>query len=178
MSVANYIPRKRQSEIDDLIDQIQLITGKSYPEDGVVDIIKAFIPGVSIVEHDFGDHNTRGAIFKKSEEFEEPLIAVQKNQPKEVKTFTLAHEFGHYSLDHTGEANFMIDRIKYDGSEEMQKEAEAQYFAASVLMPREKFLKLMSFLSVKELAQRFGVSESAVRVRKAWLDGSTRDRAL
>jgi Zn-dependent peptidase ImmA (M78 family) len=178
MPIANYISRKRQSEIDDLIDQIQLITGKSYPEDGVIEIIKAFIPGVTIVEHDFGDTNTRGAIFKKSDEFEEPLIAIQKNQPKEVKTFTLAHEFGHYSLNHTGSANFMIDHIQYDGSEEMQREAEAQYFAASLLMPREKFIGLMNLLSVKELAQRFGVSESAVQVRKAWLDGSGRDKAL
>jgi len=178
MPIANYITRKRQSEIDALIDQIQLITGKIYPEDGLIDIIKAFIPGVIIVENDFGgDANMRGAIFKKSEEFADPLIVIQENQPKPAKTFSLAHEFGHYSLGHAGEANFMMDKIKYDDSEEMQMEADAQYFAASLLMPREKFIGLMNFLSDKELAQRFGVSESAVRIRKAWLDGSGRDRA-
>jgi Zn-dependent peptidase ImmA (M78 family) len=179
MAIANYINRKRQSEIDDLLDQIRLATGKDYPEEGVIEIIKAYIPGVAIVEHDFdGDTNTRGAIFKKSKEFEEPLIAIQQDQSKEAKTFTLAHEFAHYCLDHTGAANFMIDKVQYDGSETMQKEAEAQYFAASLLMPSDKFTKLMGFLSTRELAQRFGVSESAVRVRKAWLDGSGREKPL
>ena len=179
MAIANYITRKRQSEIDNLLDEILLVTGRSYPEESVIEIIKSYIPDVSIVEHDFnGDPNTRGAIFKKSSKFKEPLIVIQKKMPKEVKTFTLAHEFGHYCLGHVGSANFMIDKVKYDGSATMQQEAEAQYFAASLLMPREKFVKLMNFLSIKELAQRFGVSESAVTVRKAWLDGSGRDKAL
>jgi Zn-dependent peptidase ImmA (M78 family) len=176
---ANYISRKRQSEIDSLLDQIQLATDKTYPENGIIEIIKAYIPDVTVVEHDFyGDSNIRGAIYKKSKEFVKPIIVIQKRLTKEGKTFTLAHEFAHYSLNHAGTANFMLDRVHFDGSVAMQKEAEAQYFAASLLMPRDEFIKLMNYLSVKELAQRFGVSESAAKVRKAWLDGSGRDRAL
>ena len=179
MSIANYIPRTRQWEINTLIDEIRLITGKSYPEDGVIDIIKSYIPGVAIVEHDFeGDLTTRGAIFKKSDTFDHSLIAIQKKQPKEAKTFTLAHEFGHYCLDHIGSSNFMIDKEVFDGSEHMQREAEAQYFAGTLLMPVDKFSALASYLTTSQLAQRFGVSESAVRVRKAWLDGYNRDRTL
>jgi len=172
----NYINRKRQSEIDSIVDQILLDTDKSYPKDGLIDIIKASIPGISILEHDFnGDRSIRGAIYKKSREFKDPIIVVQKALSPELKTFTLAHEFGHYSLDHTGAANFMFDKIQYDGSEEKQKEGEAQYFAAALLMPREEFTRLAHYLSDQELAQRFGVSESAVRVRKDWLDRSGRE---
>jgi Zn-dependent peptidase ImmA (M78 family) len=174
--INNYITRKRQSEIDSLLDDIQLVTGKSYPADDLLDIISAYIPDVSILEHDFGgDRAIRGAIYKKSDEFKKPLIVVQKLLSPSAKTFTIAHEFGHYSLDHPGEANYMLDRIEFDGTEEKQREADAQYFAASLLMPRDKFVKLMNYLSDSELALRFGVTEAAVRVRKAWLDGSGRD---
>ncbi|MEK7059714.1 MAG: ImmA/IrrE family metallo-endopeptidase [Patescibacteria group bacterium] len=174
----NYIPRTRQWEIDNLLDQIRLLTDKNYPDDGLIEIVRAYIPDVSIVEHDFdGDRSTRGAIFKKSKEFEHNIIAIQKKLSKQGKTFTLAHEFGHYCLDHTGDANFMIDSPKYDDSERMQKEAEAQYFAASLLMPTDKFMELAMFLDNQQLARRFGVSESAVRVRKTWLYGR-REEAL
>jgi|GEM_PF-1653457 Zn-dependent peptidase ImmA (M78 family) len=179
MAIANYISRKRQSQIDAVVDQIQLDTDKSYPENSLIEIIKSYIPNVSIVEHDFyGDHKVRGAIYKMSKVFKTPLIVVQKKLSKEGKTFALAHEFGHYCLDHVGSANFMFDRVNFDDSAAMQKEAEANYFAGSLLMPRDEFIKLMNFLSIKELAQRFGVSESAARVRKAWLDGSGRDKTL
>ncbi|HSX30320.1 MAG TPA: ImmA/IrrE family metallo-endopeptidase [Candidatus Saccharimonadales bacterium] len=175
---ANYIPRIRQWEISTLIDDILLESGKSYPDDSIIDIIKGYIPDVAIVEHDFdGDITTRGAIFKKSKSFKHPLIVIQKRLPKQLKTFTLAHEFGHYSLGHIGASNFMIDKEVFDGSEHMQKEAEAQYFAAALLMPSDKFTKLTNYLTVPQLAQRFGVSESAVRVRKAWLDGR-RDQTI
>lgn len=174
----NYVTPKRQAEIDELLAQIQLTTGKAYPEDSVIDIIKAYIPNVAVVEHDFfGDKHTRGAVYKESAAYKKPLIVVQKKQTKEAKTFTLAHEFGHYSLGHVGSANFLIDNKAYDGSPTMQKEAEAQYFAASLLMPQEEFIPLMDIMSTKELAKRFGVSESAAKVRKAWLDGRLRREA-
>jgi Zn-dependent peptidase ImmA (M78 family) len=172
MPIPNYIDRKRQLEINNLIDEILLITGKSYPQDSLIDIIKSYIPGVNIVEHDFdGNKNIRGAIYKKGSKFKESIIAIQKSQKKEAKTFTLAHEFAHFSLGHAGKANYMIDNAEYDGSKRMQKEAEAQYFAGVLLMPTGKFMELKNYLTVSQLAQRFGVSESAVRVRKAWLDG-------
>lgn len=179
MAIINYVPPTRQWEINTLIDEILLQVGKSYPEDSVIDIIKAYIPGVRIAEHDFeGDTTTRGAIFKKSDEFKDPLIVIQSNQSKGAKTFTLGHEFGHYSLGHMGKANFMIDKEVYDGSPHMQREAEAQYFAATLLMPADKFNRLADYLSDTQLAKRFGVSEAAVRVRKDWLYGPNRAKTL
>jgi len=174
----NYIPRKRRQEIEDVVNQIQLNVDKAYPQDALIDIIKTSIPGISIVEHDFyGDHNIRGIIYKMSDTFKTPLIVIQKKLTKEGKAFALAHEFGHYSLGHIGSANFMTDKIHFDGSPAMQKEAEAQFFAASLLMPKDEFVELMDHLTTKGLAKRFGVSEAAARVRKAWLDNE-RERSL
>lgn len=170
---------KRQAEIEGTIDQLQLSIDKTYPKDSLIDIVKASIPEISIVEHDFhGDRNTRGVIYKKSDNFKTPLIVIQKKLTKEGKTFALAHEFAHYVLGHTGSANFMFDKIGFDGSESAQKEAEAEFFAASLLMPRDEFTKLAELLDIKGLAKRFGVSESAARVRKRWLDGAQRERTL
>lgn len=172
MPIANYVTPMRQHHINQLLEDILLTTEKSYPEDSLLDIIKSYISDVEVIEHDFdGDRSIRGAIYKKSKDFDKPLIVIQRRINKEGKSFTLAHEFAHYVLDHPGDANYMIDKMAFDDSEEMQKEAEAQYFAGSLLMPVEKFTKLMGVMSVSQLAQRFGVSESAVKVRKAWLNG-------
>lgn len=179
MATPNYIPRTRQWEINTLLNDILLQADKHYPENSIIDIIKSYIPDIKIVEHDFeGDSTIRGAIYKKSDRFKYPLIAIQKNQSKRAKNFTLAHEFGHYSLGHIGSSNYMIDKEVYDGSDHMQQEAEAQYFAASLLMPVDRFSRLAEHLTTAQLARRFGVSEAAVEVRRMWLDGKDSYRPL
>jgi Zn-dependent peptidase ImmA (M78 family) len=167
----NKIPRDRQVEIESIVQSILLATGLSYPEDSLTDIIKTFIPDVSIVESNFdGRSNIRGAVFKKSEKYKHPLIAVQSNQTAGAKTFALGHEFGHYVLNHNDKENYYIDDRPFDGSKSMQDEGEANFFAAALLMPKEDFLKLdQSFVTDAQLAERFGVTPTAVRVRREWL---------
>lgn len=167
--MVQYLDLTKQRRIDDLIKGMQLVSGLSYPENSLIGIIEAWIPEVSILEYEFGAAKIRGAIYKKSPQFKQPLIVVEKSLAPEVKTFTLAHEFGHYSLDHPAPSNFLLDKI---GQANKTQEAEAQYFAASLLMPKDKFTQLMLVLDDKKLAERFGVSVSAVRVRKQWLNGS------
>ncbi|HEY6737042.1 MAG TPA: ImmA/IrrE family metallo-endopeptidase [Candidatus Saccharimonadia bacterium] len=169
----NRVSNTRQKEIDQELDRLLLAIGKSYPENSLSDIVQAAIPGVRLHEDDFQDDSTiRGMIFQQSEEFSEPMIVIQKHLSAEAKTYALAHEFGHYVLNHAGPQNYYVDQMKFDGSAEMQKEAEAQYFAASLLMPKEKFTGLEPYLNEYDLAKRFGVSVSAVRVRKDWLHPS------
>jgi Zn-dependent peptidase ImmA (M78 family) len=173
----NYLTLQERKRIDSLIDDIRLDTGKSYPEDHLIDIVKGAIPGVKILEDDFSDiknipvdpKSIRGMILKKSEEFVTPKIVIQKKLTPEAKTFALAHEFAHYVIGHPSDKNYFIDRFEYDGSIHSQMEAQAQYFAASLLMPKEKFLWLAKVLDDSKLAKRFGVSAAAVRVRKKWL---------
>lgn len=134
-----------------------------------MDIVESAIPDVQILEHDL-DSSIRGVIYKKSKQFPTPRILVRKSLSPEQKTYALAHELAHYYLDHPGKENFMLDRMIWDGSNRQQLEAQAQYFAASLLMPRDKFIWMAKAIPDDEsLAKRFGVSTAAVRVRRNWL---------
>lgn len=166
----NRIPTRRQREIVDLIDNIKLEIGMSYPQYGLKKIIKRTIKDVLIKEDDFnGDTHIKGAVFK-SRNNTQPLIAIQSDQPKRSKTFALAHEFGHYMLNHNPDSNYLIDTRQFDGSHAMQNEGEANFFAMSLLMPRDDFTRLdQPFVNDDQLARYFGVTETQVKVRREWL---------
>jgi Zn-dependent peptidase ImmA (M78 family) len=169
----NRISIQRQREIEDMVHSILLSTGLSYPENSLLGIIKANIPDVVLVEDDFGGKDIRGAIFRKSDKFRHPLIAIQANQSAGAKTFALAHEFGHYVLNHNEKDNYFIDTRPFDGSRPMQDEGEANFFAATLLMPKDEFLRLdQPFVTDAQLAERFGVSPAAARVRREWLSSN------
>jgi Zn-dependent peptidase ImmA (M78 family) len=170
----NLVPIEKQREIEAIIDQILLKAGLSYPENSLTDIIERSIPGVKIVEDDFnGNPNIGGMIFRKSDKFDEDLIAIQKRQSDGAKSFALAHEFAHYILGHDGEERYLIESATFNGSSIMQEEAEANFFAAALLMPRDKFKTLdVPFFTDEQLAKRFGVTVPAVRVRRNWIDSN------
>ena len=122
------------------------------------------------------------------------IIVVNKDQPEKRKKFTIAHELGHIILGHDTPLNtqdkaiithsrqsknpsqilFRNDKTS-EGSD--WREIEANYFAASLLMPKEilnkeikKLLQknLKNYLSeynVHELAEIFGVSTISMSIR-------------
>lgn len=102
---------------------------------------------------------------------EETLIPTRKR-------FTIAHELWHYFL-HTQDTNKkiftdykteMLFRGQTLRSEEHKEwEKEANLFAAELLMPEEKVKNIYSkeTRDVKELANKFGVSEQAMAFRLA-----------
>jgi Zn-dependent peptidase ImmA (M78 family) len=167
----NLLTPQKQAKIEDLVHKLQLATGLSYPENSLDEIIRAVIPDVEIKESDFGGKsNIKGAVFRKSDEYEHPLIGIQSNQSEGSKTFALAHEFGHYVLEHNPKQNYYIDDRQFDGTKYMQDEGEANFFAQILLMPKDLFEKLdQPFVTNRQLAERFGVTEGAVRVRREWL---------
>lgn len=167
----NELSLQRQAEIVDYINALTLSIGMTYPEYSLKSIIKAIIPNVLIREDAFGgNYHIKGAVFRKSEEYPQPVIAIQSKQTKESKTFSLAHELGHYVLEHNPKLNYYIDDRQFDGTKIMQDEGEANFFAQALLMPKSLFEKLdKPFVNDKSLADYFGVSESSVRVRREWL---------
>lgn len=167
----NRISPRRQQEIVDLIENLKLELGMSYPKYGLKTIVTAAIPGVLIKEDDFnGNAHIRGAVFKRSGDYKQPVIAIQAEQPKHAKNFALAHEFGHYFLDHNPDSNYLIDTREFDGTSAMQDEGEANFFAQTLLMPKGEFLKLdQPFVEDFQLARYFGVTEAQVKVRREWL---------
>ncbi len=84
--------------------------------------------------------------------------------------FTLAHEIGHTILHMNGEASFIDDSITISGRNTDEKEQEANYFAACLLMPADnvkKFIDLeiagfnkdgLSALDIARIMSEFNVS--------------------
>lgn len=89
-------------------------------------------------------------------------------------TFTIAHELGHYFLHH--QLPKYLDptaapQTSFNRGGIGNLEAEANLFAASLLMPREAFIQAheQSQGDIDQLAYRFGVSPAAARVRASSL---------
>lgn len=92
-------------------------------------------------------------------------IILNPNESLARQRFTLLHELGHYFLGHgpsDRDQNQMFNQYHYK-----YKEVEANKFAAELLMPREamRFYLESKGLGLYDLAEKFGVSETAMRIR-------------
>lgn len=163
------LKKNRQNEIDSIIDGILLQAEKTYPEDNLEDIIESY-DNICMAEYDFKDDSSiiSGAIAYT--ESGKTIIYINKVLSPTRKTFTLAHEFGHFIL-HNGQNKFRLDFVDRYNNKDSHDEAEANYFAASLLMPKERFLRACEVFSWRDdlIARFFGVSVIAVRVRRKWL---------
>jgi len=81
--------------------------------------------------------------------------------------FTIAHELGHYILhSKLGKKQITVKRF-LDSSQNDRVEWEANWFAASFLMPKSKFIEYYNQKSdTLYLSSVFGVSPTAVAIRK------------
>lgn len=81
-------------------------------------------------------------------------------------SFTIAHEIGHYVLHKNDtEVFWRLDTINLE-QQKPEEETEANWFAASLLMPRNHILRYWSQTHDRSLlAKIFGVSESAMLYR-------------
>lgn len=153
-----------QSKINQEVDNIFLQTNLSYPKDSLLDIVKKL--GVTVKVADFGEYaNKVSGVINR----EHSTIYLNQNHSQERQTFTLAHELGHYRL-HKG-ARLRIDKYDYRANTKMAKEeTEANYFAASLLMPKAEFLSVLEKAETLDaIAKYFGVSQTAVSNRIRWL---------
>lgn len=95
---------------------------------------------------------------------DEKNIYVNKLEHPVRQRFTIAHEIGHYYLNHKNTGVLMRDEKSSLGTR--KEEIEANAFAAELLMPEQLFSKYYYLgLSEEELAFKFGVSMEAVRNR-------------
>jgi Zn-dependent peptidase ImmA (M78 family) len=167
------LSKERQNEIDRIIASVVMTTGKTYPDDGLIDIVSSY--GVGVIDFDFGKDSARimGAIkFPEPDKgIKRPLVLVNKDKPDTNKTFTLAHEFGHFKLKHAEEGSkFRLDYDFSTSEEDLTHETEANYFAGSLLMPKDKLLDIVATTSdLNEVAKYFGVSRKALDVRLQWI---------
>lgn len=80
--------------------------------------------------------------------------------------FTIAHEIAHRFL-HGNIQNEFADKVFFRNGEQSVMEAEANRYAASLLMPQDSFrdFVLNRSTKVEDIATHFGVSSLAVRYR-------------
>jgi Zn-dependent peptidase ImmA (M78 family) len=110
---------------------------------------------------------------------EQAVIGVNTSHAPVRQTFTIAHELGHLLLH--DQEQLHVDRefrvrLRSDVSSQGIDEAEqeANFFAASILMPREfierdladkEFMDLLDDDFLRELARKYGVSAQALAIR-------------
>lgn len=93
-------------------------------------------------------------------------IYISESAPYQRNAFTVAHELGHFFL-HENKPNEIFYRLEADmikTQEDDLQEAEANWFAASLLMPRETMIKYYQLYQgdTDKMAVLFGVSKAAL----------------
>lgn len=92
------------------------------------------------------------------------VIEIANNDPPHRQRFTLAHELGHYVLDHNpvfteAESHEVVDPKQIN-------EREANYFAAVLLMPKEWLREDWRMLrDASRIADLYNVSAEAMWIR-------------
>lgn len=175
-----WLPSSRVAEIDREIDKLyEKIKIGRYPEVPLAEIVEA--NGLEIFRYDFGDYSRQvmGAInFDRAK----PAIYLNKHSHPNNQQFTLAHELGHYVLDHRDDSvQFRIDfesDIYPQKPEVRMQELEANYFAGALLMPanlirerlkREDLGQEITSEELERLKSYFKVSGPAIKTRIDWL---------
>ncbi len=95
------------------------------------------------------------------------VIRVNENDNLMRRRFTIAHELGHYVLH----SNFGKEPLNADRSDVSDRaEWEANWFAAGLLMPKQKFIeKYNNNPDIFNLAGFFKVSTDAIKARISYL---------
>ncbi len=165
------LTRTDQERIDTVIENLRMQTGLSFPEDDLVDLAKAL--GIEVYESKFIKHdNIDGFLEYPKKIGDKPKIYLNKERPAVRKKFTLAHELGHYVLHRSADRKYRVDMIDYSQDDtETKEETEANYFAASLLVPEEKLRSILALSkgNVEVAATYFGVSIPVIENRIKWL---------
>lgn len=95
-----------------------------------------------------------------------PICSVRSTDPIVRQRFTLAHELGHYVLNHGG--GFRDNAASFNVHNYDQREVDANKFAAEILMPKlaiNYVIEKLGRKGIEDLAQLFQVSRQAMTFR-------------
>lgn len=144
-------------------EAIQLLQkfGLEKPPVNPMDIAQHLGVKVSFVEFEKKLNNISGFY-----DFEEDTIFVNKDEYPLRKTFTIAHELGHRILhaEWAKSSDYKV-LMRGDVRTDDPKEAEANTFAANLLVPRFMLNKYWEDFSSTQLSELFVVSVPVIRNR-------------
>lgn len=118
--------------------------------------------GLSLRQGTFSDETISGYYHRK-----EKKILVNEKDSYQRRSFTVAHEFGHFFLHKQAETEtFKRTTTVINREEETLQEQEANCFAASLLMPKPVVNKFCSIIKDPlEISMRFCVSSLTAHYR-------------
>ena len=135
---------------------------------GIIDLFKDCERlGYKLLRYPLGETADLGFTVKRDND---TIIFTNTCSRLSREIFTLAHEIGHAVLHVNDEASFIDDNVTISGRSTDEKEQEANYFAACLLMPAddvERFLDLelaefgksgLSAMDIARIMSEFNVS--------------------
>ncbi len=135
---------------------------------GIIDLFKECERlGYKLLRYPLGDNADLGFAVKKDNDI---IIFTNSCSRLSREIFTLAHEIGHVILHLNDESSFIDDSITINGRSTDEKEQEANYFAACLLMPDDdvgRFIDLgiqdfgekgLSAMDIARIMSEFNVS--------------------
>ena len=102
------------------------------------------------------------------------LVQINAKDNRGHQRFTMAHELAHYIFDYNGKGIYANEYRLDDGRLDTKEERRANFFVASLLMPKDRFLdkycaQKIAGITLDEiisnLALTFEVSETAIAKR-------------
>ncbi len=151
---------------DVLQEQIEII--RKYQQSAPVDVVSIARDLRINVYTAVGDENLSGKIVKSSQFGGESGYAIFVNKKSNIvrQRFTIAHEIAHYLLHKEAIGDGIVEDALYRSGLSNKMEAEANRFAAEILMPWNLINIYMSDgVTIPKLASIFQVSESAMSIR-------------
>ncbi len=164
------LTKNDQQRIDEIIDDVSQRLGVSYPDNSLIDFAnKAEIKVLETDLHSIKPTLSGVILYKDPVNKTNPTIFIDKSMSQRRKTFTLAHELGHHFM-HEG-TKLRLDDLDYENNDiNTKQESEANYFAASLLVPKDLLnKKLEENLDLDSLAEYFHVSLPVIRNRLKWI---------
>jgi len=162
-------------------DSADKLLGKLNISDAPVDVESvASALGIEVRKVKFSKDEISGAIKMKGKSGK-PVIAVNEDHCKERQRFTIAHEIGHFVLHNIESMHVDSHGVYFRDSSASSsttniKEAQANQFAADILMPREMIIEDLQgqfklknnnddVETIAKLAQKYNVSQQAMMIR-------------
>lgn len=134
-----------QQNLNDIASLAETL-GCRYYENGIVNLARiAQSKKITLINGEYGDHFVGQLVHRKNKFYivlnENLLSGAESGRSR----FTIAHELGHYFIDNHRRKlskGISLSREGLTETEYKQVEIEANHFAAHLLMPEKKFLKI------------------------------------
>lgn len=170
-----FLNKKQVEDIDDLVENIIVEYNFNAPSDLVADLANRI--GIRIEVAEFKDDDVAGLLYygSKEDKDDSPAIFIKSSDDSKKRNFTIAHEIGHFFLHKANEGKFKVDRYEFKNDVESLEETQANYFAAALLVPKDKLKEIVFKARVPEWdlinlsSNYFNVSRSAIKNRLKWI---------